>query len=126
MSPYVVDHVLSPEGATISTTRTRSLGQPITSNTARDIKSAMLDVVESGTGTGARVSGVSVAGKTGTAEIGGGYANSLFIGFAPYEEPTLAISVCIEGGEEDVLGVASILAGQVLATCINVQANGAM
>ena len=86
----------------------------------------MLDVVESGTGTGARVSGVSVAGKTGTAEIGGGYANSLFIGFAPYEEPTLAISVCIEGGEEDVLGVASILAGQVLATCINVQANGAM
>lgn len=122
MNPYVVDHVLSPEGAVVSTTRTRSLGQPITSSTADQLKSAMLDVVESGTGTGARLYGVSVAGKTGTAETGQEYSNSLFIGFAPYEDPTLAISICIEGGDEDVMGVASILAGEVLATCINVQA----
>ncbi len=122
MNPYVVDHILSPEGATVSSTATHTLGQPITAETANQMRSALLDVVENGTGTGARIGGVSVAGKTGTAETGGEFANSLFVGFAPYEEPTLAISVCIEGWNEDVTGVASILAGEVLASCINVQA----
>lgn len=122
MSPYVVDHILSPEGATVTKAEARVLGQPITADTAYQLQEALRDVVEYGTGTGARVSGVTVAGKTGTAEAGGDYANSLFVGFAPFEEPTLAISVCIEGGDEDVTGVASILAGEVLARCINVQA----
>lgn len=122
MNPYVVDHVLSPEGATVSTTQARAMSQPITVDTAGQLKGAMLDVVEGGTGTGARISGVSVAGKTGTAETGAPYGNSLFIGFAPYENPTLAISVCIEGGDQDVSGMAAYVAGEVLATCINVQA----
>ena len=121
MNPYVVDRVLSPEGATVSSARTRSLGQPITASTADLMKSAMYDVVESGTGVGARISGVSVSGKTGTAETGAAYANSAFIGFAPYDQPTLAISVYVEGGDEDVSGIAAYLAGEVLATCINVQ-----
>ena len=122
MNPYVVDHILSPEGAIVSTSAARTLGQPVTAETAAQLREACLAVVESGTGTGARVSGVSVAGKTGTAENGGDYAHSLFVGFAPYESPTLAISIVIEGQDEDVTGVASILAGEVLATCINVQA----
>ncbi|MDO5118990.1 MAG: FtsW/RodA/SpoVE family cell cycle protein [Coriobacteriales bacterium] len=122
MNPYVVDRILSPEGATVSTAKTRSIGQPITAQTAELMKSAMLDVVENGTGVGAAISGVSVAGKTGTAETGADYANSVFIGFAPYDQPTLAISVYIEGGDEDVSGIAAYLAGEVLATCINVQA----
>ena len=122
MNPYVVDHILSPEGVTVSTARPRSLGQPVTAQTSEQVKSAMLDVVEYGTGVGARISGVTVAGKTGTAETGGEYANSAFIGFAPYDQPTLAISVYIEGADEDVSGVAAYLAGEVLATCINVQA----
>ena len=122
MNPYVVDHILSPEGATVSSARPRSIGQPVTSQTAEQVKSAMFDVVEAGTGTGARISGVSVGGKTGSAETGAAYSNSAFIGFAPVEQPTLAISVYIEGGDEDVSGVAAYLAGEVLATCINVQA----
>ena len=123
MNPYVVERVLSPEGTTVSSAVARSLGQPITEQTAAQLREAMLDVVEYGTGAGARISGVQVAGKTGTAETGGGAANSLFIGFAPYEQPTLAISVCIEGSaDQDVSGVAAYLAGEVLATCINVQA----
>lgn len=120
MSPYVVDHVLSPEGATVSTTTAKTLAQPVTAETAAATREAMLDVVESGTGGGARVHGVDVAGKTGTAETGNG-ANSLFIGFAPYDTPTLAISVCIEGNGEDVTGTAAVAAGAVLAACLNVQ-----
>ena len=86
----------------------------------------MLQVVEGGTGTAARVSGVKVAGKTGTAEVSSSVANSLFVGFAPYDQPTLAISVCIEGSEDnDVQGRAARVAGKVLASCLSVQAAGA-
>ena len=85
---------------------------------------AMLEVVSSGTGTGARVDGYLVAGKTGTAQVGADSINSLFVGYAPYDNPTLAISVCIEGNGEDVRGVASYVAGEVLAQCLNIQAMG--
>ena len=126
MNPYVVDHILTPEGATSSTTKPKSLGQAVSAQTAQQIGEAMLDVVNDGTGMGAQVSGVKVAGKTGTAEVSSNAANSLFIGFAPYDQPTVAISVCIEGSEgERMVGVAAGVAGKVLATCLRVQAMGA-
>ena len=125
MDPYVVDHVLSPEGVEISRTQARSLGQAISADTAALVKEAMLQVVESGTGMAARVQGARVAGKTGTAEVGDGSINSLFIGFAPYDNPTLVISICVEGQGEDVEGLAASLAGQVLARALAVQSSGA-
>ena len=124
MNPYVVDHVLSPEGVTVSTTQPKSLGQAITADTAEQVKEAMLDVVQSGTGMAAQVRGARVAGKTGTAESGG-HVNSAFIGFAPYDSPTLAISVYLEGSDsDDVSGVAAQLAGQVISKSLNAQAQG--
>lgn len=126
MNPYVVDHILSAEGATVSTAQPRVLGQPIAESTAEQVKEAMLMVVEEGTGTAAQIDGVRVAGKTGTAEVSAEIANSLFVGFAPYDQPTLAISICIEGSDNtEVNGVATRIAGQVLATCLNIQAWGA-
>lgn len=126
MNPYLVDHILSPEGTTSSTTLPKALGQAVSAQTAASVKEAMLQVVEGGTGTAARVSGVKVAGKTGTAEVSSSVANSLFVGFAPYDQPTLAISVCIEGSEDnDVQGRAARVAGKVLASCLSVQAAGA-
>ena len=125
MDPYVVSHVLSPEGVETSSTQPRSLGQAISADTAAQLKEAMLAVVESGTGTAARVSGTRVAGKTGTAEVENGNINSLFIGFAPYDEPTLVISVCVEGQGSDVEGLAASLAGRVLAASLQAQASGA-
>lgn len=126
MNPHIVDHLLSPEGVTISTTQPRSLGQAISAQTAGQLKESMLAVVEGGTGTSARVRGVKVAGKTGTAEVSSTVSNSLFIGFAPYDQPTLAISVCIEGSDDNnVHGEGAEVAGEVLAACLNVQALGA-
>lgn len=126
MDPYVVDHVLSPEGVETYRTTPRALGQPISAETAELEKQAMLEVVESDHGTGwrARISGVQVAGKTGTAEVGNGNVNSSFIGFAPYDNPTLVISVYVEGLGEDVEGVASSMAAEVLAAGLQVQASG--
>ncbi len=125
MNPYVVDHVLSAEGVTVSTTKPKSLGQAISSEVAQQVKEAMLEVVQNGTGAAAQVSGARVAGKTGTAEVSGGQINSTFIGFAPYDSPTLAISVCVEGSDtDDVNGLAAKLAGQVLSKSLNIQATG--
>ena len=125
MNPYVVDHVLSPEGTTVSSTTPKVLGQPITQETAAQVGEAMLGVVTNGTGTAAQVYDYLVAGKTGTAQVGAESINSLFIGYAPYDNPTLAISVCIEGQGEDVQGVAAGVAGDVLGQCLNIQAYGA-
>ena len=124
MNPYVVDHVLSPEGSTVASTNPKSLGQAISVHTAEEVGSAMLEVVSSGTGTSAQVDGYLIAGKTGTAQVGKDSINSLFMGYAPYDNPTLAISVCIEGNGEDVRGYASTVAGEVLSQCLNVQAMG--
>ena len=121
MNPYIVDHVLSPEGVVVSTTEPGSLGQAVSAETAAAVTEAMKGVVDHGTGTYAQVSGVVVAGKTGTAEVGGGVTNSLFIGFAPADSPTVVISICIEGVPA---GTAATIAGQVLATCIYLQSIG--
>lgn len=127
MDPYVVSHVLSPEGVEVSRTAPRALGQVISAETAEQLKQAMYEVVNSSVGTGwrARIPGVEVAGKTGTAEVGNGSVNSAFIGFAPYDNPTLVISVYIEGLGSDVEGVATELAGEVLAQALQVQEAGA-
>ena len=126
MDPYVVDHVLSPEGVVTSTTSPRSLGQAISAQTAEQVKEAMLGVVDHGTGVSyIQIPGVEVAGKTGTAQVENGNINSFFIGFAPYENPTLVISACVEGQGVDVEGFAARLAGKVLEQALQVQSSGA-
>ena len=96
MNPYVVSQILAPDGTVLKTTRGRSLGQAVSSGTAAQVKQAMLDVVQNGTGSAAAIAGVKVAGKTGTAETNNANANSTFVGFAPYDTPTVAIAVVIE------------------------------
>jgi penicillin-binding protein A len=58
----------------------------------------MISVVEGGTGTAARIPGVSVAGKTGTAQNETGAAHAWFVGFAPAEDPQVAVAVIVEHG----------------------------
>jgi peptidoglycan glycosyltransferase len=70
---------------------------------ARAIQAAMQQAVEGDLGRqftpGAKVAGVPTAGKSGTAELGGtGEPHSWFIGFAPVENPTIAIAVLVEQG----------------------------
>lgn len=125
MNPYVIGHILSPEGVVIAQTEPRSLGQAISPEAAQQAKEAMLAVVEYGTGSRAQIEGATVAGKTGTAQVADGQVNSAFVGFVPYENPTLVVSVYIEGLGEDVEGVATVLGGQVLADCLAIQSAGA-
>lgn len=120
MNPYVVSQILAPDGTVLKTTRGHSLGQAVGSGTAEQVKQAMLDVVQNGTGSAAAIASVKVAGKTGTAETNNANANSTFVGFAPYDTPTVAIAVVIEQnakGEES----AAAVGGQVLRAALATQ-----
>lgn len=120
MNPYLVDQIIGADGRIISSAAAKSLGQAISRDTAKAVAEAMLEVTSSGTGTASNTAGVKVAGKTGTAETGN-TLNSLFIGFAPYENPTLAISVCLEGKKgQEMHGVATSVAGRVLKQALSV------
>jgi peptidoglycan glycosyltransferase len=66
--------------------------------TASIISQMMERVVTEGTGRAAAVPGVRVAGKTGTSMGPDGLPNPWFIGFAPVDDPQIAIAVLIEGG----------------------------
>jgi peptidoglycan glycosyltransferase len=81
----------------------RELARVISPDAADAITQAMVGAVESDIGqqftTGAKVPGVTTAGKSGTAELGGtGAPHSWFIGFAPADHPQIAIAVIVERG----------------------------
>ena len=55
-----------------------------------------VEVVKRGTGTNASIKGIRVAGKTGTAENPSGKTHAWFIGFAPADDPKIAVAVVLE------------------------------
>ncbi len=84
----------------LDSTDPKRLSTATDTKTAATVSSIMETVVTSGSGRPAAISGVRVAGKTGTAEVGKGTAShSWFIGFAPADNPTVAIAVILENGE---------------------------
>lgn len=70
----------------------------VSPRTAQQVGEAMVVVVREGSGRSARLSGVQVAGKTGTAQVERGEPHAWFIGFAPADEPRYAIAVLVENG----------------------------
>jgi len=99
MRPYVIESVGNTAGTSVRKTSSKKLGTATDPATAATVTSIMVDTVASGSGTAARIPGVSVAGKTGTAETSGKKTtDAWFIAFAPAEEPVVAIAVMIEEG----------------------------
>lgn len=96
MRPYIVDHVVYPDGTEAKQTVPEKLLDICSAEEAAVLKDMMTEVITSGTGSAAAVSGVTVAGKTGTAENATGNDHSWFIGFAPAEDPQVAVAVLIE------------------------------
>jgi peptidoglycan glycosyltransferase len=75
----------------------RGDNQVISQQTAAQLRDMMVRVVQSGTGRNAAIGGVTVAGKTGTAETGGP-PTVWFAGFAPAEDPQVAVAIVVEEG----------------------------
>jgi penicillin-binding protein 2 len=73
-----------------------------------EVVDGMENVMERGTGAGSKIAGISICGKTGTAQNPHGKANSLFIAFAPRDNPKIAIAVVVENGGYGSLWAAPI------------------
>ncbi len=94
MQPYIVKEIRSEDGTLISETAPKVKKQVISESTASDVLSALFDTVDKGTGKAAKVSGYTVAGKTGTAEEGRGknlWYMASFAGIAPVNDPEVVV-----------------------------------
>ena len=95
MEPRLWSKVIDPDGRETKLDPARQ-SRVMSEETASELNDMMQSVVQEGTGTAAAVSGIDVAGKTGTAEVTGGVNQAWFIGFAPADDPKIAIAVTVE------------------------------
>lgn len=100
MRPYLVATERGPNLSVTSETEPSVFSRPISASTASMMTDMMVNVVENGTGYPAQIPGVSVAGKTGTAQSGvdGVAPTAWFTAFAPADDPQIAIAVVVEEG----------------------------
>ncbi len=97
MKPYVVDHIENANGGIVKTYTPGKAAKPITPMEANIVGSMMRSVVTDGTASKLDNLSVEVAGKTGSADYAEDEpAHAWFIGYAPYEEPQIVVSVIVE------------------------------
>jgi peptidoglycan glycosyltransferase len=123
MVPHVMSAIRASDGTVVRRYQPKVWRRAMTPATAAILNGFMRNVVTSGTGTAAQIPGITVAGKTGTAQADGGPPHAWFIAFAPAEAPRYAIAVIVERGGDlgnEATGgrVAAPIAAQVLTTLL--------
>lgn len=124
MRPQIWSEVRDPEGRTIKTMDPEKQSDVISGETADQLTQAMTDVVNEGTGTAAALAGIDVAGKTGTAEIPDvdrcdGLPNQAwFVGFAPADDPQIAVAATVECTDGQGGTVAAPIAAAVMQSLL--------
>jgi peptidoglycan glycosyltransferase len=131
MVPHVMDEIRAPDGTVVRRFHPAVWQRPMTQATATVLNEFMRNVVNApgGTGSAARIPGITVAGKTGTAQSPGGPPHAWFIAFAPAEAPRYAIAVIVERGGDlgsEATGgkVAAPIAAEVLTSLLKGPASG--
>jgi penicillin-binding protein A len=123
MVPHLTDRAVDQDGRTVETIKPSTYHQVMKPSTAQEIAQMMKQVVDEGTGTPAQLGGIDVAGKTGTAQIGvvgSNLTQPWFIGFAPVQNPKVAIAVTIERSQGGFGGtVAAPIARAVIQTLLS-------
>jgi peptidoglycan glycosyltransferase len=99
MRPYLVKELQAPDLSRLDLASPSVYSQAVSSTVAQQLTAMMEGVVSNGTGTRAQIPGVRVAGKTGTAQHAVGQPpHAWFIGFAPAQNPQVAVAVLVENG----------------------------
>jgi peptidoglycan glycosyltransferase len=99
MRPRLVSEVRGPDGRLIEAYEPEVFSRPMTQENAALLTAMLIDVVQRGTGTSAQIPGVTVAGKTGTAQHGeGAPPHAWFVSFGPVEDPQVAVAVIVLDG----------------------------
>jgi peptidoglycan glycosyltransferase len=123
VAPHLVDSVVNTDGQTVLTNGTRVIDRAMSPQTAHEVGLMMAQVVKEGTGTAAALSGIQVAGKTGTAQTSTpGESQVWFIAYAPLVNPRYAIAVTIERSTGQGGTVAAPIAKDVLQTLLGADA----
>ena len=118
MKPYYLQEIVTPDGRVVRTTQPEQWLVATKALTASELNLMMQRVVNAGTGTAAALEGIQVAGKTGTAEKGDGTNLAWFIGFAPADDPQVAIAVVIEDTQSTGGEAAAPLAAAVIKAAL--------
>ncbi|MFB7494996.1 peptidoglycan D,D-transpeptidase FtsI family protein [Streptomyces sp. NPDC056161] len=129
MKPYMVDKLQSSNLDTIEQTKPEELSQPLSSDNAQILQSMMETVVKTGTGKNAQISGVTVGGKTGTAQHGVDNSEKPYAWFVSYAKlpdgsSPVAVAVVVEdeaASRDDISGggLAAPIAKNVMEAVIN-------
>lgn len=123
MKPHLVDRVTDPDGRVQEDVQPEVYKQSMKASTAASLRSMMANVVDEGTGSQANLgTGVQVGGKTGTAELGNptaGINNLWFIGFAPVQNPKVAVAVIVEKSAGQGGQVAAPIAKNVIQAALD-------
>jgi len=120
MSPTLVKEITAPDLKVIKPFQEIAVGQPISQQTAATLTQLMVANVSNGAASNARINGVEVAGKTGTAQNGDGRPYTLwFTGFAPASDPEVAVAVVVENGKSFGNAVAAPIAKKVIEAVLN-------
>jgi peptidoglycan glycosyltransferase len=115
MKPYLVDQVRAPDLSVIDQTDPSVMSRPVTGQVAGELTQMMTSVVTDGTGKKARIPGIQVAGKTGTAQTDPeNNDNSWFVGFAPADHPKIAVAVFVKNGGRTGGDISAPIAKQVM------------
>lgn len=101
MKPYVVDEAQSADFDVLDKAEPEELSQAVSSTTAREVTKLMVSTVDNGTAFPAAIPGISVAGKTGTAQAGATDRSpyAWFISYAPADNPEVAVAVMIQNAD---------------------------
>lgn len=97
MRPTLVESIVAPDLSVLESLQAQEYSRPLSPENAATLTQMMVDGVSNGVASNARINGVEVAGKTGTAENGPGEPYTLwFTGFAPAGDPRVAVAVVLE------------------------------
>ena len=115
MNPRMVDRVVAPDLSVQQTFEDSEFGRALDEDLAAQMVAMMIANVSDGAASGARIDGVDVAGKTGTAENGTSQPFTLwFTGFAPADNPEVAVAVVVEdGGGQGQTGSGNTIAAPI-------------
>jgi len=115
MNPRMVDQVIGADLSVEQTFDDTEFGRALDAGIAAELVAMMVANVSDGAASGATIDGVDVGGKTGTAENGSGQPYTLwFTGFAPAENPQVAVAVVVEdGGGQDQSGSGNTIAAPI-------------
>ena len=116
MKPRLTDRIVRKDGRVKEKIQPDLQAVVMKPETAEQLTAMMSRVVEEGTGTAAALEGITVAGKTGTAEVGANaeFTQPWFICFAPVENPRMAVAVTVERTQGQGGTVAAPIAKSVL------------